>query len=123
MSAFLFWVVRRGHRRSVKQFSSQGLLRYDGRTLPWTELNRVVTQVRLKYGTGAKYLWRAEIHFRNGESAWLVPNKIKNREQVYAFARSLPCEHVEVVVGTKSPPLAEVRCASSTATTPVVVLA
>ena len=92
------WLVVRGHRKSVKHFTNEGLTRNDGRVLAWTNLSRVVNQIRLKPGTGIKGLWRTEIHFKDGTTAWLIPRKVANFQEVNAFVSNLPCEHSEVNV-------------------------
>jgi hypothetical protein len=92
---FFVWVIRRAQRRSVKYISEEGLMRNDGRTLRWTDLSRVVDKVRVR-PTGGKTIWRTEIQFKNGESAWLIPTKIANYGEVSELIRTLPCEHTEV---------------------------
>jgi hypothetical protein len=88
------WLVRRGHKKSVRRFSDDGLERNDGQSFTWAELHRVVDRVRVR--NGRKYLWRTEIQFTNGESAWLIPSKIRNYGEVVALVGRLPCERTEV---------------------------
>jgi hypothetical protein len=88
------WLVVRGHRRSVRRFSAEGLVRNGGRSFAWAELSQVVDKVRTRYSR--KYLWRTEIHFANGESAWLIPSKIRNYGDVAALVARLPCKRTEV---------------------------
>lgn len=88
------WLVRRGHKTSVRRFSDDGLVRNDGQSFAWPELCRVVDRVRVR--NGRKYLWRTEIHFTDGRSAWLIPSKIRNYGEVAALVGRLPCEHAEV---------------------------
>lgn len=92
----VLWLVRRGHARSVKYFSDEGLARNDGRSLAWADLSRVVTQIRVR-GT-RRALWRTEIQFRNGESAWLLPTRVSNFREVSEYVNNLPCEHTRVDV-------------------------
>jgi hypothetical protein len=73
-------------------------VRNDGRSFAWDGLERVVDRVRLNRITGVKFIWRTEIQFKNGESAWLLPTKISNFPEVYELVGSLPCEHTEVRV-------------------------
>ena len=95
----VIWMVRRGHRRSVKHFSGSGLERNDGRSFAWRDLTRVVNQVRFRpQAPNTKVLWRTEIQFKDGESAWLIPNKVKNFREVREYVENLPCEHTEVKV-------------------------
>ena len=90
------WLFRRAYVRSVKFFSDDGLVRNDGRGFKWAGLSRVVDRVRLNRVTGIKFVWRTEIEFQDGESAWLLPTKISNFAEVYELVRGLPCEHTEV---------------------------
>jgi hypothetical protein len=94
---FVLWLLRRARARSVKRFSHSGLERFDGQSLPWSDLTRVVKQIREK--GYRRFHWRTEIHFANGKSAWLLPGSISNLEEVSAYVEGLPCEHTEVVVG------------------------
>jgi hypothetical protein len=95
----VMWLIRRGHTKSVRYFSSDGLERNDGQWLAWTDLERVIDHVRIDPARpGEKKLWRTEIWFRGGRSAWLLPTRISNRGQVDGFVRGLPCEHTEVKV-------------------------
>jgi hypothetical protein len=60
----------------------------------------VVDQIRItSLAHGTKAVWRTEIQFRNGESAWLIPTKVGNYTEVREFVRRLPCEHAEIRVG------------------------
>jgi len=90
------WLFRRAYVRSVRYFSPDGLERNDGRSFAWDDLSRVVDRIRLHRTTGVKYIWRTELQFRDGESAWLLPTKINNFSEIYALVRSLQCEHTEV---------------------------
>lgn len=90
------WLFRRAYVKSVKFFSDDGLVRNDGRGFAWSGLSRVVYRVRLNRTTGVKFIWRTEIQFQDGESAWLLPTKIGNFAEVYELVRRLPCEHTEV---------------------------
>lgn len=97
--AVIIWLVRRGYVKSVKYFSDEGLVRNDGRAFKWADLSRVVNQIRRSPASPSRMaLWRTEIQFKNGESAWLIPAKVNNYREVSEFVRSLPCEHTEVNV-------------------------
>ena len=99
--AAVMWLGRRGHARSVRYFSDEGLVRNDGRSFAWSDLSRVVDQIRITSPAhGTKAVWRTEIQFRNGESAWLIPTKVGNYPEVSEFVRRLPCEHTAVRVGS-----------------------
>ncbi|HWS99467.1 MAG TPA: hypothetical protein VN256_04275 [Pyrinomonadaceae bacterium] len=95
----VLWLVRRGHGRSVKYFSDSGLVRNDGRSFAWADLSRVVNQVRFRpQAPTTKVLWRTEIQFKGGESAWLIPAKVSNYREAREYVENLPCEHSEVRV-------------------------
>jgi hypothetical protein len=92
-------LVRRGRAKSVRYFSEQGLERNDGQWLAWADLERVVDQIRADPSRPRmKALWRTEIWFRNGQSAWLLPLRVRNFGEVREFVRTLPCDHAEVNV-------------------------
>lgn len=94
------WLVRRGHARSVKYFSDEGLARNVGLLLAWADLSRVVNQIRItSICHNTKSLWRTEIHFNSNQSAWLIPTKVSNFLEVSEFVNNLPCDHTEVIVG------------------------
>jgi hypothetical protein len=69
-------------------------VRNDGRSYDWADLTGVVDKVRVRHGR--KYVWRIEIHFTNGESAWLIPSKVTNYGEAAALVGRLRCEHTEV---------------------------
>lgn len=92
------WLVLRGYRKSIRSFTDGGLVRNDGKQFAWADLSRVVNQIRFNPALNRKMLWRTEVHFKNGESAWLIPSKIVNYGEVSAFVNNLPCEHAEVKV-------------------------
>lgn len=96
--AGVVWLFRRAYTRSVKYFSDEGLILNSGKSLAWADLSQVVDQVRYNRVTNAMGIWRTELKFKNGESAWLLPMKINNFREVYAFVRGLPCEHREIKV-------------------------
>lgn len=94
MFGVLVWLILRAHRKSVKYLSEEGLVRNDGRSFSWSELHRVVNKVRVR-PAGRKTIWRTEIRFKNGESAWVIPMKVSNYAEVIPLVDSLPCEHTE----------------------------
>jgi hypothetical protein len=95
----VLWLVRRGHGRSVRYFSESGLVRNDGRSFAWSDLSRVVNQVRFRSeAPNKKVLWRTEIQFKGGESAWLIPAKVSNYREARQYVDNLPCEHTEARV-------------------------
>lgn len=94
----VLWLARRGHLRSVKCFTEDGLTRNDGRRFAWPDLSCVVDQLHRRRGMTGDFVWRTEIQFRDGESAWLIPRKIANYPEVRDYVARLPCEHKTVRV-------------------------
>ena len=94
MFGVIVWLTLRAHRRSVRQLSEEGLVRNDGRSFSWSELSRVVYKVRVR-PSGRKTIWRTEIRFKDGESAWVIPAKVSNYAEVGPLVDGLPCEHTE----------------------------
>ena len=94
----VLWIARRGHLRSVKCFNEENLMRNDGRTFAWTDLSGVVDQIHRQRGMSSDFIWRIEIQFKDGDSAWLIPRKIANYKEVCDYVDSLPCEHTTVRV-------------------------
>ena len=85
----------KGYRKSVRHFTGDGLTRNDGRKLAWTELIRVINRTAHNPRTNRLVLRRCEIHFNNGEEAWILPPKVANFQEVIEYADKLPCEHLE----------------------------
>lgn len=94
----VLWLARRGHARSVKVFTEDGLTRNDGLRFSWTDLSGVVDQIHRRRGSSIDFVWRTEIQFTNGQCAWLIPSKIANFRDVRQYVEALPCEHKEVRV-------------------------
>jgi hypothetical protein len=94
----VLWLARRGHLRSVKCFTEDGLTRNDGRRFAWSDLSSVVDQLHRRRGMTGDFVWRTEIQFGGGESAWLIPRKIANYPEVRDYVARLPCEHKTVRV-------------------------
>lgn len=92
--AGVVFLFLRGRSNSVKYFTPSGIERMDGRKLPWNELKRVVDKMASKSAT-RKGLWRTEIQFNDGNSAWLIPSKIANYKDVRAYVEALNCERVQ----------------------------
>lgn len=96
--AAVFYLVRRGHTKSVRYFTDEGLVRNDGTVYPWTDLSRVVTQLRFNPRFNTKGIWRVEIQFKDGGCAWVIPLKVNNFREVAEYVAKLPCEHTNIDV-------------------------
>lgn len=85
----------RGHRRSIKQFTAGGVALNNGREVEWSRLSRVVDKMSIKPGTEKRRLWRTELQFGDGTSAWIIPSKVSNYDEVRTFVAALKCEHLQ----------------------------
>ena len=94
----VMWLARRGHSRSVKVLTEDGLTRNDGLRFSWADLSCVVDQIHRRTGSHIEFLWRIEVQFKNGQCAWLLPNQVANLQEVRDYLNALPCEHKEVRV-------------------------
>ncbi len=84
------YLMIRAKRNALKFFDASGIKRGDGRIFAWNEFCGTVTQTAFNQRTQRKYIWRVELVFANGESAWLIPNRIKNYDEVFNYVASLP---------------------------------
>lgn len=87
---FVVWFLAlRAKRKAVRSFDESGIARGDGRRFSWNEFQGVVRREgRGRYGR--KYIWRVELVFTSGQKAWLIPQRIKNFEEVFSFVDALP---------------------------------
>lgn len=95
-SLFLFAIVLfivllqiRAKRNSVKTIDSSGVTRGDGRHFSWSQFCGVVTQTALNRFM-KRYVWRQELAFSGGETAWIIQQRIKNYGEVSGFISQLP---------------------------------
>ena len=88
IGTFIFLTIR-AKRRAVRLFDSSGITRGDGRRFAWSEFRGVVVKTA-NNRFSLKYVYRVELVFASGESAWLIPQRVKNYAEVFAFADALP---------------------------------
>jgi hypothetical protein len=87
-----FFLLLRAQRQAVQVIDMDGVTRGDGRRLNWTEFCGVLTQTA-RNRFGKTYVWREELIFANGEAAWLIPQLINNREEVFNYIAQLRAKH------------------------------
>lgn len=80
----------RAKRRAVRLFDASGITRGDGQRFSWDQFRGVVTRLDFNFQTQRRYVWRVELAFAGGEAAWIIPNRIKNQEEVFAYLAALP---------------------------------
>lgn len=83
------YLTIRAKRRAVRQFDASGITRNDGRQFAWNEFQGVATRIDINYAR-QKYVWRIELALAGGEKAWIIPNRIKNAEEVFKYLIALP---------------------------------
>ncbi|MGI9055348.1 MAG: hypothetical protein ACR2F2_06040 [Pyrinomonadaceae bacterium] len=88
--AILSFLMIRAKRNAVRLITNSGISRGDGRHFAWNEFCGVITQTAFNRRTQRKYVWRVEFAFSGGETAWLIPNRIKNYEEVFDYLSKLP---------------------------------
>jgi hypothetical protein len=88
----LYYILRRAWRRSVYSFDLFGVTRGDKQRLSWNDLKSVDYLMPLTKGGAEENLWRIELVFTTGE-AWLIPQRIKNLEEINDLVNSLPVAH------------------------------
>lgn len=85
---FVFLAIR-ARRQAVRLFDASGVTRGDGRHFPWSEFCGVVTQVA-RNRFGQTYTWRKELAFSGGETAWIIPPRVANADEVFGYLAQLP---------------------------------
>jgi len=79
----------RAKRNSVKTIDSSGVTRGDGRHFSWNQFCGIITQTA-RNRFMKRYVWREELAFSGGETVWIIPQRIKNYNEVSAFIATLP---------------------------------
>lgn len=88
LSIFSFLQIR-ARRNALKLIDASGFTRGDGRHFAWTEFCGAISlTARNRFGN--TYIWRTELTFANGESAWLISPRIQNYEEVFGYVDGLP---------------------------------
>ncbi len=77
-------------RKSARLFDVSGITRNDNRHFSWNEFQGVVTRIDINLRSRRKYVWRIELAFGCGEAAWIIPNRIKNADEVFTYIAPLP---------------------------------
>ena len=93
LSIFLFLILR-ARRNIVQTIDDSGITRGDGRYFRWQEFCGVISQTAFNQRTQRRSIWREELAFETGETAWIIPNRIKNYSEISAFLDTLPRAHL-----------------------------
>lgn len=89
-------LIIRAKRKAVHLFDSSGITRGDGRHFTWNEFQGVITQIDVNQLSRNRYVWRIELACADGESAWIIPNRVKNIGEVMNFINSLPGTRLKI---------------------------
>lgn len=92
---FITYLTIRAKRKSARFFDASGVLRGDNRHFSWNEFCGVVTRIDINFRRQRKYVWRIELAFADGEAAWIIPQRIKNAEEVFQYLAALPPANLE----------------------------
>ncbi len=88
--SLISFLTIRARRNAVRLIDNSGITRGDGKHFAWNEFCGVISQIAFNQRTQNKYVWRVEIAFENGKTAWLIPNRVKNYEEVFEYLSQLP---------------------------------
>lgn len=88
----LNFILQRARRRAAYAFDLYGVTRGDKQRLSWSDLKSVDYLMAIQKGGAEESLWRIELVFTTGE-AWIVPQRIKNLEEINNLVNSLPVVH------------------------------
>ncbi len=88
IAIFSFLQIR-ARRNALKIIDATGFTRGDGRHFAWTEFRGAIT-LMARNRLGKTYVWRTELVFADGESAWLIAPRIHNYEEVFGYVDGLP---------------------------------
>lgn len=88
----LHYVMRKARKKAACLLDPSGVTRGDGRRFSWSEFKGVDYLMAVKPRSGREYLWRIELAFTGGE-AWIIPQRVKNLDEINEVVNSLPGEH------------------------------
>ncbi len=85
----LSYLLTKAKRKSIKLIDASGITRGDGRHFLWSDFRGAIKRTgRSRYG--GTYNWRTELVFANGGVVWVIPQRIKNYDEVFRFIDALP---------------------------------
>ncbi len=73
----------------MRVFDENGIERGDGRRFSWDEFRGVVIRTG-NTSYGLRGVWRTEFAFAGGEEAWIIPNRVKNYDEISGYISRLP---------------------------------
>ncbi len=88
----LYYIWRRARWKAACFLDVAGVTRGDKRRFSWNELRSVDYLIVIRRGGASEILWRIELVFNN-EKAWLIPQRIRNLEEINQIVNSIPAAH------------------------------
>lgn len=87
--ALVVYLQVRAKRRAVKSFDAMGVLTRKGQRFLWTDFRgRIVRTGKSRYGRS--YTWRTELVFTGNRQLWVLPQRVKNLNEISLFLETLP---------------------------------
>lgn len=84
------FLMLRARRKVVHLFDSSGVTRGDNRHFDWDEFRGVKTWMDVNMLSRRRYIWRVELVFEGGETAWVLPYRVHNHNEVLEYLATLP---------------------------------
>ena len=84
-----YYLQTKGKRKSIKLIDASGITRGDGKHFLWSDFRGAIPRIGRNRYSG-RYIWRTELVFANGGEVWMIPQRIKNYDEVFRFVDALP---------------------------------
>ena len=89
LTIFIFLMLR-ARKNVAHLIDNSGVTRGDGKHFAWHDFCGIIIQKHFNLRTQRRYVWRCELAFAGGETVWIIPNRIKNADQVLSYITKLP---------------------------------
>lgn len=99
---FVGFLLFNSRRKAARELNAGGITRGDGRHFDWNEFRGINVITRKRVPSAPPYIWRVEFFFDGGETAWLIPQQVKNHDEVFGYVSTLP--RVQPLTGAFSAP-------------------
>lgn len=97
LTIFIFLMLR-ARKNVALSIDNSGVTRGDRKHFAWQDFCGVISQTAFNRRTQRRYLWRKELAFADGETAWLIPNRIKNYNEISTYLDTLPRANLKNIV-------------------------
>ncbi len=94
--AVIVYIRATAKKRSVKSFDAEGASTLNGQQISWSDFRgRVLRTAKNHYGV--EYTWRIELIFTENRKLWILPNRLKNYNEIISFVNTLPTANIKSV--------------------------